>query len=405
MKKIFVMAVLASQFVTYGMEDRNGLWGVFNRELLIAGNIDNMQLSQVNRDRVTSVTFDDGREIPDTQTPNIIDLIPEGAFAEFHNLESITIPASVRALGKSCFKNCRNLRTIIFSAGSEITEIPAEAFAGCEKLESIIIPASVRTLGESCFEKCYELGRVDFSSCFQIDAIPTKAFANCGKLEDIAIPASVRTLGESCFDNCIRLERVGFSTCSQIGVIPKRAFADCGRLKNITIPAGVQILDESCFENCPQLNKVDISNFSQMTEIKSRAFANCGQLKDITIPTKMRILGPSCFLNCLSLHDMTFSSLVPMHIHQSAFNGGHPSWGAVLSAKFCNLLRGAEDSAMGFCSRMAERFGSFDDKAFDLSRMIEDKINNFFGGFTNRWRRNSLYENLFLEDPENIVTP
>lgn len=60
-------------------------------------------------------------------------------------LTSITIPASVHAVSKSCFAYCNKLATV--SLPDTLTTIAQNAFTGCSALTALTIPANVETIG------------------------------------------------------------------------------------------------------------------------------------------------------------------------------------------------------------------------------------------------------------------
>jgi hypothetical protein len=72
-----------------------------------------------------------------------LDSIGDGAFVNCQ-LDSISIPASVHAIGKHCFDGCRALSQVHFAPVSKLTEIHASTFAKCPALKSIVMPDSVR---------------------------------------------------------------------------------------------------------------------------------------------------------------------------------------------------------------------------------------------------------------------
>lgn len=79
--------------------------------------------------------------------------IADHAFEGNNYIIEVTLPKSVRAIGKGAFEYCRNLRKVDFS-NTEI--IKPLAFYGCLSLKSFMCP-DLRELGERAFEKCYTL--------------------------------------------------------------------------------------------------------------------------------------------------------------------------------------------------------------------------------------------------------
>ena len=64
-------------------------------------------------------------------------------------IETISIPNSVKIIGKSAFENCCSLKEI--SIPNSVTKIEGWTFSGCTALSSVIIPESVTSIGGSAF--------------------------------------------------------------------------------------------------------------------------------------------------------------------------------------------------------------------------------------------------------------
>ena len=145
-------------------------------------------------------------------------------------LVSITIPSSVKKIGKKAFLGCSSLKSITIP--SSVEEIEEQAFLGCSSLESVTIPPSVKEIGRYAFQDCISLESVTILS--SVKEIGRCAFRDCISLKSVTIPSSVKEIG-------------------------KAAFAGCASLKSITIPSSVELeIEESAFEHCSSLKSVTI---------------------------------------------------------------------------------------------------------------------------------------------------
>lgn len=74
----------------------------------------------------------------------------------FYNkrITEITIPDSVRAIGRNTFYGCQELTTVYIGENSALTSIGSRAFSGCGALEEIYIPSGVSSVGDSAFNNC-----------------------------------------------------------------------------------------------------------------------------------------------------------------------------------------------------------------------------------------------------------
>ena len=138
-------------------------------------------------------------------------------------ITSVTIPDSVRVIGKSTFADCgftsitlpRNLKSI-----------GAGAFSRCSNLTDITIPEGVETIGNEAFRNCSKLESATIPST--VTSIGDSAFNYCSKLTSVTIPKNVKTIGSSAFENCEDLESA--KICSRNAKIGDNAFAECPKL-------------------------------------------------------------------------------------------------------------------------------------------------------------------------------
>ena len=86
--------------------------------------------------------------------------IPHHSFYKCPNLESVTIPYSIRIIHKLSFSKCRSLITIRLPPS--IKEIHKFAFSGCNNLSNIDIPSTVKKINLFMFEYCLILKKLLF---------------------------------------------------------------------------------------------------------------------------------------------------------------------------------------------------------------------------------------------------
>lgn len=156
----------------------------------------------------------------------------DGAFWYCTELTSVSIPNSVKSIGRLAFTGCSKLSSITIP--NSVTSIDNEAFSGCYILTSLTIPKSVTSIGNKAFSNCYALtsiiveeGNTVFDSRDNCNAIIRTAtntliagcqnttilnsvtslggyaFAGCRNLTSVTIPNSVTTIGSYAFTGCI----------------------------------------------------------------------------------------------------------------------------------------------------------------------------------------------------------
>lgn len=74
-----------------------------------------------------------------------VNSIGEMAFYELANIESITLPSTLKTLGEGCFWGCANLEKITIPEG--VTKLPSMCLYECTNLTTIELPISLRSIG------------------------------------------------------------------------------------------------------------------------------------------------------------------------------------------------------------------------------------------------------------------
>ena len=224
--------------------------------------------------------------------PNSVKSIGDRAFGHCTGLTSITIPNSVTSIGYQAFCNCTGLTSVTLP--NSVTSIGKSAFKYCSGLTSVTIPNSVTSIGEAAFQYCDGLKKVIVSDiaawcgiAFADDtANPLSSFAG-GHLysdentviKDLVIPNSVTSIGNYAFSGCSGLTSVTIP--NSVTSIGKNAFRRCSGLTSVTIPNSVTSIGEAAFFGCTGLTSITIPN--SVTSIGDGAFYNCSGLKKVIV--------------------------------------------------------------------------------------------------------------------------
>lgn len=125
--------------------------------------------------------------------PNTLIILGDRALHD-NNIVSITIPASVTTLIDYAFGYNYELKTVIFEEGSQLKTIGANAFLNHADLDSITIPASVKSIGNNAFDGSVtklpnSLLKVMFEEGSALDSIAAGAFNFCTALPSITLPS------------------------------------------------------------------------------------------------------------------------------------------------------------------------------------------------------------------------
>ena len=173
-----------------------------------------------------SFYLDDGKVYTVTEIENAFN-----STVLYGGITSVTIPDTVRTIGRLSFNKLSNLASVVIN-GNSLETIGVSAFYGCKNLSSITIPQGVKTIDNYAFYNCESLSSVVIPD--NVTALGTYAFRNCSNLQSAVIGANVPSLYGT-FISCGNLESVTFSSNSVTG-FSGLAFYGCGSLTSITIP-------------------------------------------------------------------------------------------------------------------------------------------------------------------------
>ena len=120
------------------------------------------------------------------------------AFFRCSGLTSISIPNSVKNIGKGTFNGCTGLTSI--SIPNSVTCIGDFTFNNCTGLTSITIPNSVTSIGNAAFQSCFALTSVTIPN--SVTSIGDFAFSSCSSLTSITIGSGVNYIGSLAFAYC-----------------------------------------------------------------------------------------------------------------------------------------------------------------------------------------------------------
>lgn len=304
-----------------------------------AGAVDNN--AQPNPCNICAITIeqDDGHIIvPSTINGHEVIAIETQACALQPRLSSVTLPPTVKTIGKKAFAYNDKLEQVTFSEGL----VTIGDFAFLDTAVSVIeTPSTLRHIGDKAFYRCLRLDRVHLNE--GLLTIGEEAFSHTA-LEVLRIPSTVNEIGfkviqQADLDAPARVsvhpdnpdfvsDSEGFALYQRLperggklllrnymgaqpyySVLPgtvaigHHAFAFCRPLQEVELPEGLEYIGVSAFNGCEGIDHIDLP--STLKTIGARAFSKT-RLRSIRLPKDLQELADSALL----MHD-TSIVLVP----------------------------------------------------------------------------------------------
>ncbi len=176
--------------------------------------------SEIDGQKVTSIQLDDDglweRDtvkhiiIPDGYTDILcrINYSSYGAFYACVNLETVSLPETLKTIGSHAFTSCSNLNQIILP--KSLTAIGEEAFLNCVSLNKIEIPDSVSSIGSNAFNLIWPTEKIPIyanpgsyaHTYAQENRVPFSCMEHATIVIDPEIPATCTEEGLTAGSHC-----------------------------------------------------------------------------------------------------------------------------------------------------------------------------------------------------------
>lgn len=270
----------------------------------------NLSVSTIPADTLVAVSAFEESGVTDV-TIEDISKISNRVFADCKSLEKLTInvvdgPTSVSS---ALVKGCKNLQTVVFTGRTKnLTVIKAAAFKETKNLNTISLPDTIKTIGKEAF---YNSGIENIHLPENLKQIGTMAFAKSG-LKNIVIPNKTKGLGEYAFLDCEELTEATLP--ESVTKIPSGIFEKCYNLKTVNAP-NVNTVCEHAFYDCRNLEAFD---FSKLQSLGPMAFAYTGICKAV-FSDKFSELGVSVFYSCKNLQTVDMKTCKIQEIPYQCF--------------------------------------------------------------------------------------
>ena len=261
--------------------------------------------------------------------------IGDFAFSENYELKYVTLPASLRKLGKSSF-----YRTIIrdVELPDGIEEIPEWCFGSCSMLVRATLPETLKTIGSNAFQGDVRLAEVNFPA--SLSEIGDGAFMGC-RLRNVELPpACAGVRGQYAFRSNYELTRL--SLPDGMREVPAEFACNAMSLTDLSLPESVWIIGKEAFQNCSSLRSLEFPEGFEALE--EGAFDGCAALEEIVMPSTTKYLGQHSFFNLGKLKRIYCKAVLPPWGAPKYVNGGEASADVTLPEGVFGTLSGGASS-------------------------------------------------------------
>ena len=212
-------------------------------------------------------------------------------------LESVSVPATVKIIGRNAFSECHKLKSVILADG--LKTIQDEAFANCTSLESIKLPSTLEYIGRTAFTR--------------------------SGIKSLEIPQSVTSIGRNITLDCKNLKSLSVNPGNKVFDSRKRCNAiiktDSNILlegcSNTKIPQGIIAIGPYAFAGATGFKTMDIPG--SVRYILDGAFAFC-PIKKISIPASVTLLYDNPFLGCSEVESISVQKDNPVYSSPAGCN-------------------------------------------------------------------------------------
>ena len=294
---------------------------------------------------------DDDVVIPDKIENYPVTSIGASAFSYCMTLKSVTIPSTVKSIGKDAFLECDDLSIVYISdvaswcniAFADLDANPmyyAEyLYLNNQPITELVIPDGVVNIKKDAFVRC-QFTSVQLPK--SITNIASRAFGWCGRIQNVIYKGSANDRNNIVIgsDNTyltnatwhynasasdeyvysIESDKVIISQYLGAGgdvVVPDEidgcpvvsvgsTFRNCDSITSITIPNGVKEIGGYSFEGCDNLLSVTFNG--NIDYIGGWTFYGCNRLASLTVNGSVGSIGDSAFYQCASLSSIEITN-------------------------------------------------------------------------------------------------
>ncbi|MCR5718542.1 MAG: glycoside hydrolase family 9 protein [Oscillospiraceae bacterium] len=167
-------------------------------------------------------------KVTEVSIPDTVKVLGKEAFFRCTNLTAITVPATIEQVGDKAFGETPWLKEQL--KDSPLLILNGILIDGTSAKGEVVIPDTVKTVLGSSFRMNKEITSVTLPDT--VTSIGDSAFYGCEKLETVTLSKNLKTIGESAFANTPITELTIPASVEKIGA---EAFINCKSLPSVTV--------------------------------------------------------------------------------------------------------------------------------------------------------------------------
>lgn len=325
-----------SVMVTYQDDIHQGYSSLYG-DLVIPEKVEYMGTTYIVTE-IGQYCFKNCKQLNTVSIPGTVKKISGSSFKDCSGLTAINVPSSVIVIGPYSFNGCKSLKRVDISdlgawcnilfysnpleyahsiyLNGELVEdliipdgvkrINSTAFSGCTCIKTLSIPNTVTSINNSAFFGCANLESVTIPN--SVITIDDKAFSDCSNMSYLSIGRGVTEIGKDAFSGCTSIATVVWNArlCGGFGSSSRSPFYNKPGIKTVEFGDEVTTIPSYLFASCNGLTSIDIPN--SVTTIGAYAFNGCGGLKSATIGKSVKTIGNKAFSYCTQLTSLNWAA-------------------------------------------------------------------------------------------------
>ena len=223
---------------------------------------------------------------------------------------NVTLPQNTRHLATNAFAYCHNITSVTLPEG--LASIGYWAFVDNQRLNNIVIPSSVTHIAPGPFVNCPALNNLSiaegnthyYMDGMMIYSTGGDSLVSCHKSADsVFLPNTLRYLNGFGGNSNVKYVNVP----NGVTTIGNEAF-NGSSLASIDLPSQLHSIDEYAFYYCQSLTRVGMP--ATLDSMGEGCFQSCSRLSSINIPDGLRIVPEGAFFMCNALSNVTWGNAV-----------------------------------------------------------------------------------------------